>query len=190
MQRRAVLTLLPAALAGCAMPEAPEARGGQAPDAGRADVAARIVELERDILALSGAEGIAPEDAARAARIAVTYPLELRARYGVTDPPLVHNTKVNLGFRDRGLCWHWADDLQARLAQEGFQTLDLHRAIANATSLRIDHSTVVISARGAAMEQGLVLDPWRQGGVLFWAPVLRDPQYTWERRARVMARRR
>ncbi|MEC7299699.1 MAG: hypothetical protein VXW43_13565, partial [Pseudomonadota bacterium] len=97
---------------------------------------------------------------------------------------------VNLGFRDRGLCWHWADDLQARLAQEGFRTLDLHRAIANATSLRIDHSTVVISARGAAMEQGLVLDPWRQGGVLFWAPVLRDPQYTWERRARVMARRR
>ncbi|MEC7669437.1 MAG: hypothetical protein VX622_10215, partial [Pseudomonadota bacterium] len=64
MQRRAVLTLLPAALAGCAMPEG---RGGQAPDEGRADAAARIVELERDILALSGAAGIAPEDAARAA---------------------------------------------------------------------------------------------------------------------------
>ena len=140
------------------------------------------------ILRLS--EEVDPEEAARAARIAISYPLELRDRYGVTDPPLIHNTKVNMGLRPRGLCWHWADDLEARLAEEGFATLEMHRAIANATSLLIDHSTVVLSARGEAMEEGIVLDGWRRGGDLFWSPVREDPRYKWERRADVFARRR
>lgn len=131
-----------------------------------------------------------PIEADRAAEIAITYPMELRKRYGVTDPPLVHNTKVNMGYRPRGLCWHWADDLEARLAQEDFATLDLHRAIANATSLLIDHSTVILSAKGADMYDGLVLDGWRGGGDLFWSPVPDDPRYVWEPRAEVFARRR
>ncbi|WP_205965393.1 hypothetical protein [Pseudooceanicola onchidii] len=130
------------------------------------------------------------QEAARAAEIAVRYPLELRERYGVTDPPLIHNTKVNLGRRPRGLCWHWAEDLESRLAEEGFRSLALHRAIANGSSLLLDHSTVVISATGAPMEDGLVLDGWRQGGVLYWTPVREDPRYRWERRADVFARRR
>ncbi len=147
----------------------------------------KIAALTQAIAALGPVDAA---EAATAAQIAVLYSLELKRQYGVTDPPLVHNTKVNMGLRPRGLCWHWADDLQARLAQEQFQTLDLHRAIANATSVLIDHSTVVISAKGATMEQGIVLDPWRHSGDLFWARVPDDPRYTWERRARVMARRR
>jgi hypothetical protein len=144
--------------------------------------------LSGAIMALSA--DVDPSEARRAAEIAVSYPLELRQIYGVTDSPLIHNTKVNLGQRPRGLCWHWADDLEQRLAEEGFETLKLHRAIANATSLLIDHSTVVLSAEGATMEQGIVLDGWRQGGVLFWSPVNDDPRYKWERRADVFARRR
>ena len=172
----AVLTL-----SGCLAPE-PEG------DADGAGPQARIAALERAIAGLSPA--VDPEEAARAAQIAISYPLELRRRYGVTDPPLIHNTKVNMGLRPRGLCWHWAEDLERRLAAEGFATLDLHRAIANATSILIDHSTVVISARGATMEEGIVLDGWRHGGTLFWSRVPEDPRYRWERRAEVFARRR
>lgn len=133
--------------------------------------------------------GVDAGEAARAAEIAITYPLELRERYGVTDTALIHNAKVNMGLRPRGLCWHWADDLEARLTEEDFQTLDLHRAIANDTSILIDHSTVVISARGDEMEEGIVLDGWRKGGELFWSAVTEDPRYRWERRAVVFARR-
>lgn len=173
--RRAFLGAVTLALAGCAVAPGPE------------PVDQRVTDLTAAILALGPVDA---EEAARAARIAVHYPLDLRRDYGVTDPPLVHNTKVNLGLRPRGLCWHWADDLEARLRAEAFQTLVLHRAIANATSVLIDHSTVVISARGAEMEQGLVLDPWRYGGDLFWSKVAEDPRYEWQRRAQVMARRR
>ena len=164
-------------LAGCVSPSVQQVG---APD--------RVQDLAVALQRLDG--GVDPQEAQRAAEIAITYPQALRQRYQVSDPPLIHNTKVNMGLRPRGLCWHWADDLEARLAQEGFETLDLHRAIANATTLRIDHSTVVISAAGAAMEDGVVLDGWRAGGDLFWSPVQADPRYSWERRADVFARRR
>jgi len=175
MQRRTFLILAGFGLSGCAVPQV--AAGPEA----------KIGALTRAIQSLGP---VNPDEASRAARISVTYPLQLKQQYGVTDPPLVHNTKVNMGLRPRGLCWHWAEDMENRLAQEHFQTLDLHRAIANATSLLIDHSTVVISARGDTMEQGIVLDPWRNSGDLFWSRVPEDPRYTWERRAVVMARRR
>ncbi len=131
-----------------------------------------------------------PAEAARAAEIAYTYSLVLRQDYNVTDGALMHNAKVNQGLRPRGLCWHWADDLQTRLRQEGFRTLDMHRAIANHDTILIEHSTVVMSARGGKMREGIVLDPWRYGGYLFWSPVLEDSRYNWEERHVVQAGRK
>lgn len=130
-----------------------------------------------------------PAEAARAAEIAYTYSLVLRQEYNVTDGALLHNAKVNQGLRPRGLCWHWADDLQTRLRQEGFQTLDMHRAIANHDTILIEHSTVVMSAKSGKMREGIVLDPWRYGGYLFWSPVLEDKRYNWEERHVVQAGR-
>jgi hypothetical protein len=134
--------------------------------------------------------GVDPQEAERAARIALTYPLQLRAEYEVEDSPLVHNTKVNMGLKPRGLCKDWADDMEARLRAEGFETLTLHRAIANADNARIEHSTVIVSARGAGLYDGLVLDPWRFGGDLYWAPVTQDETYTWLPRPEAFAARR
>lgn len=146
----------------------------------------QINELALAIQAL-GAD-VAPEEAARAARIAYNYPLQLAQRYQITDPPLLHNIKVNRGKRPRGLCWHWAQDMESRLAQEQFQTLDLHRAIGNSeVALRIDHSTVIISAKGDKMNDGLVLDPWRYGGRLFWGNPVDDKKYDWISRSEVFA---
>ncbi len=164
--------------AACALP-----RTGPPPLGTEAEIAA----LTRAIEELSPA--VDPAEAARAARIAYRHTHELAIAYEITDPPLVHNIKVNSGRKPRGLCWHWAEDLEKRLMAEGFATLDMHRAIANGdTRLLIDHSTAIISAVGAPMEEGLVLDPWRKGGELFWSPVQSDPRYTWEPREEVLRR--
>ena len=149
----------------------------------RSDVAA----LEAAILALS--PDVDPDEAARAAQLAYTRTAELKEAYEITDPPLVHNAKVNMGLRPRGLCWHWADDMEQVLAAQGFQTLSLHRAIANATTLRIDHSTVIVSAKGEGMFDGIVLDPWRKGGELTWVGTDVDPKYKWVPRHIVFADR-
>ncbi len=147
---------------------------------------AQINELARAIQALG--PNVDPAEAARAADIAFNYPLQLAREYQITDSPLIHNIKVNRGRRPRGLCWHWAQDMETRLAQEQFVTLDLHRAIGNSeVALRIDHSTVIVSAKGDAMNDGLVLDPWRNAGRLFWGNPLEDTKYEWISRAEVFA---
>ncbi len=135
--------------------------------------------------------GVDPEEARRAARIAIDYSLELKRQYRVTDPPLIHNMKVNMGLRPRGLCYQWADDLEARLRQENFRTLTLHRAIANSDRpFLIEHSTVIISRKGDPFEKGIVLDPWRYGGTLYWSPTLKDETYKWIPREKVFEARR
>ncbi len=147
---------------------------------------AEMDELAEAILALS--PGVDPEEARRAARVAYVSTQEQAIAYEITARPLVHNMMVNSGVKKRGLCYQWADDLEARMAKERFQTLSLHRAIANAYNpILIEHSTLIISAKGAGMNQGIVLDPWRKGGVLTWVPVLKDKRYTWVSQAEVHA---
>lgn len=175
------------ALAACAaapdpVPEVTRTQAPQvAPAAAISDLAAAIRKLGPDV---------DPAEADRVARIAMEYPLQLVVDWNVTDGPLVHNMKVNAGLRPAGLCYQWADAMQARLAQEDLQTLTLHRAIANSENpLLIQHSTVIVSRRGVDMFAGIILDPWRDSGDLFWAPVTEDKRYKWIPRAVVFESR-
>ncbi len=151
---------------------------------------------EADVAALAKSiEGLGPDvdplEARRAAEIAFGYTRELAIRYEIEDSPLVHNTKVNMGVKPRGLCWHWAEDMEKRLDAEGFETLAMERAIANAfNDWLIDHSTAIIVAKGDGFEDGVVLDPWRYGGHLFWDETVDDTRYTWIAREEVFARKR
>ncbi len=177
MPRLAVLgTLLAFVLSGCAA--APPA--GQEPG--------EITRLASAIRSLG--PHVDADEAKRAAKLAYTHTETLARQYEITDPPLIHNTKVNMGLKPRGLCWHWAEDLEKRLDAESFETLDMHRAIANADNIfRLEHSTAIVSAKGDRFEDGIVLDPWRKGGQLTWVPVPEDGMYDWEPRHEVAARR-
>ena len=166
-----------AVLAACSVPE----------DVQR-DQNVRIAELAQGIRSLG--PDVDPEEAARAARIAFEYTNALAVAYEITDPPLIHNSKVNAGLKPRGLCWHWAEDMEARLTEEGFETLTMHRAIANAFNpILIEHSTAIIARAGDPWTDGIVLDPWRYGGKLFWDEVADDDRYPWEPRDEVNAKR-
>ena len=151
---------------------------------------------EADISALAKSienlgPNVDPLEARRAAEIAYGYTRQLAIEYQIEDPPLVHNTKVNAGLKPRGLCWHWAEDMENRLDAEKFETLEMERAIANAfNDWLIDHSTAIVVAKGESFEEGIVLDPWRYGGHLFWDETLDDTRYTWVAREEVFARKR
>ena len=160
-------SLMLVALAACSAP--PDTRAPVTRD----DVAV----LARAIMALS--PNVDPEEASRAARISYDYTRTLAIQYQIEDAPLVHNAKVNSGRKPRGLCWHWAEDMERRLKAENFETLDIHRAIANWDNWRIEHSTALISPKGDNMFNAIVVDPWRKGGVLTWVPTLEDDRYEW-----------
>ena len=149
----------------------------------------RIRDLNHAILNLG--DEIDSGEAQRAARIAIEYSQQLALQYEISSSALTHNLLVNLGIKPRGLCVDWTTDLLARLKQEGFHSLDLHWAIANyETTFRLEHSTVIISARGGSIYQGLVLDPWRHSGQLFWAPTLEDVDYIWKPQLEIHAMKR
>jgi hypothetical protein len=168
-------------LAACGMSYGPDGP----PVATQSEIAA----LERQFLAL-GPE-VDPGEARRAAEIAYLHTHRLALEYEIEDPPLIHNTKVNIGLKPRGLCWHWAEDMETRLEAETFETLEIHRAIANADNpFRIDHSTAIVSRRGDPFDAGIVVDPWRKGGVLFWSPLREDTDYEWVEQSVVHAAKR
>ena len=158
-------------------------------DASAQKHAAEIDKLRQAFLNLG--PGVDPEEAARAARVVYTYVDQLVIEYQIEDSsPLAHNTKVNFGQKPRGLCWHWAHDLDIRLQMERFKTLEIHRAIANYNNLRLEHSSTILGRRGDRMEDSIVLDPWRNAGYLFWEIVRKDTRYNWTPRDEVFAYKR
>ena len=170
-RRTALMSLAALPLGACV----DSARGGPPPRGTEADVAA----LSLDLAALG--PGVDPSEARRTAALAIAETHRLALAYGIEDSALVHNAKVNAGTKPRGLCWHWAEDLETALERLDLRTLALHRGIANyGRAFRIEHSSVIVSARGDGMMEGLVLDPWRRGGVLTWLPAAEDDRYPWE----------
>jgi hypothetical protein len=144
----------------------------------------RIADLSLAIRSLSA--DIDPAEAQRAARISIEYTRQLAVQYEIEDSPIMHNFLVNIGVKPRGLCIDWTSDLLTRLQQERFYSLKLHWGIANyETAFLLEHSTLIVSARGGSLDQGLVLDPWRYSGHLFWAPTLEDPAYNWHPQAEI-----
>jgi len=169
-------------LQGCATSNVPS---GLAPNAAEQ----RIGELTHALMALG--DDIDSGEARRAATIAIEYPMVLAQEYEIDDSPLVHNMLVNMGVKPRGLCVDWTHDLMTRLYEERFRSFELHWGIANYESIfRIEHSTVIISARGDSLQQGLVLDAWRYSGQLFWAKTTDDTKYEWKPHAEIQALKR
>lgn len=142
-----------------------------------------VEELALAIQALG--PSVDPQEAERAARVAYNYSRQLAQEYQITDSPIVHNAKIYQGYRERGLCNHWTEDLNKRLKQEGFRTLTVHWAISPPTAFRIIHHSVIISKRGDTIYDGIILDPWRYGGNLYWSKPQEDKRYDWRPRMEV-----
>jgi hypothetical protein len=136
----------------------------------------------KSVLSLSGElatleRSVSPWEAQRAAECAYATAADLTRQYRVVRPALLQNFLVNTGLRQRGLCFHWTEDLVSRLQALQLKTLEIHWACARAGTLR-EHNCVVLTARHQPFEQGIVLDSWRYGGRLYWGAVKAD-HYPW-----------
>ncbi len=121
---------------------------------------------------------IDPAEAARAADVAIRYPLELAAEYHAISPAWFNNVLINSGVHPRGLCYQWADDLTSKLMTLHLRTLEWHRGVAHLDTRR-EHSSVVVTAPGQPFNDGIALDAWRTVGKLHWSPVATD-KYPWQ----------
>jgi len=42
-----------------------------------------------------------------------------------------------------------------------------------------EHNTLVVAAKGHGVKDGIILDPWRHSGNLYWTRATEDPKYHW-----------
>lgn len=137
-----------------------------------------IAKLTKALKALGS--DTSQKEAERIAYDAHVYPMVLANRYNLVSPPQLQNMLVNGKRRDRGLCWQWADDMTGHMETLNLKTFDLLRGTAN-RRLKNEHNSLVVVAKGDIFYNGILLDPWRDSGVLYWTKVTEDndPQYTW-----------
>ncbi len=109
---------------------------------------------------------------------AVVYPLILANKWELMSPPQYHNMLVNAGKRPRGLCYQWAEDLTALMRKKNLRTFDLHHGMAFRHT-KDEHNSLIVSAKGDDLSKGIVLDPWRFSGILYWSKVADDKKHPW-----------
>ena len=137
----------------------------------------KVKQLETVLVALS--ETVDKTEALMVAETAVRESAVLAEEYQLVRPAVAHNLLIALGLKDRGLCYHWTEDLMKRLQALDLKSLQLYWGVAHRGSELREHNCVVVTARGQSFFKGIVLDPWRNSGNLFWARVTKD-DYPWK----------
>lgn len=137
---------------------------------------ARINRLSIELQQLSPTAP--PDQAQQLAALAVATAADLREQYGVRLTPWVHNIEVNSGTRSRGLCFHYAKDLAKTLQPAVEPYWQIHHVWARPQQ-PLEHNAIVISAPDAPWDSGIVLDAWRNAGVLYFGAVQTD-KYPWQ----------
>jgi len=136
----------------------------------------KVEHLIQELAALN--HGTETEEARMVAETSIRYSMALADAYRLIRPAIVHNMLVQLGLRDRGLCYHWTEDLMERLQALPLKSYQLHWGVAYRGSDLREHNTVVITVKGQEFKKGIVLDPWRNSGDLYWVSVGKD-RYPW-----------
>jgi len=170
----ALLLLIALLLGGCSV-KAPVTTQG-ALDGPERQQAAKL-----ELLLVGLSEKVSASEAKLLAEDSIKYAHTLSQRYDLVWPPLWHNTLVNIGLKERGLCHQWADDMLAHMRKAEYRSFDFYLGVSNMGSFR-EHNTLVVSAKGAGFGHGVVLDPWRDSGTLYFAEIKDDSEHTWSQR--------
>jgi len=131
---------------------------------------------------------VSPDEARQVAYTAFMTGRELHREWRVAWLPGIQNFLVNTGRRKGGLCFQWATELLVRLNALKLQTLELHWA-ESGPNTGAEHNVIVVTARGQAFGEGILLDLWRYSGTLVWTHVGTDPDYRWAENKSELARR-
>lgn len=129
-----------------------------------------VQKITAQLVALPGAGERTRKDAGKISRVAVTASREQAARYNVAVTGWWHNMMVNTRLRQRGLCWQWMEDLYPRLRTLDTPSFQIVCGVRDPRTPREHHCVVAIPS-GRPFEDGLVLDPWVEGGKLKAFPV-------------------
>ncbi len=103
----------------------------------------------------------------------------LRQEYRMFGTPIFNNFLVYHGWKKRGYCYQWTEDLLLALDILKLKTLELHWGESYAGTWR-ENNCLVVTAKGQAFDRGMILDSWRHFGHLRWNLVPSDEDRYYE----------
>lgn len=106
----------------------------------------------------------------------------LSKAFDMTSPPQYHNFLVNIKVKEKGLCYHWSDALHEYFSKQNYPSFEFHLVGANIGEYWTEHNSLVIVAKGMQIKDGIIIDPWRNGGKLYFSRVTQDTEYLWKHR--------
>lgn len=136
----------------------------------------KMIALQKALQSLS--PEVSEEESRAFSHAAVLYPHYLAQHYKLVSPPKLHNFLITVGLKERGYCYHWAGDLMRYLEKQKFKSFDLYRAVVEQGNFG-EHNAVVVTAKGQAFSEGIILDAWRDSSDLFFEKVREDREYIW-----------
>src|SRR5437868_9107401 len=138
---------------------------------------ANAEELANQLTRLS--RRVDPNEAKLLADFAYATVARLRQEYRMFGTPIFNNFLVYHGWRKRGYCYQWTEDLLLALDTLNLKTLELHWGESYAGTWR-ENNCVVVTAKGQAFDHGMILDSWRHFGHLRWNLVPSDEDRYYE----------
>jgi len=135
--------------------------------------------LSKKIEALSN--NISKEEAKEVSKEAIVYSKYLANKYEIIKPAIFHNTLVNLQLKEKGYCYHYANDLLKHLQEKNFQSFYFIKAVANKGEY-FEHTSLVLTRDDISFENSIVFDAWRNAGELYFSTVKDDKKYEWKKR--------
>nr|MBF0222193.1 hypothetical protein [Desulfobulbaceae bacterium] len=122
--------------------------------------------------------GYQDDEAERLAKTALFTTRTLSQKYRPARFPLFNNFLVHIGLKSRGLCCHWTEELLNSLQDLELKQFSIIWAVSNYGGFR-EHSSVAVIPANQPFENGLILDPWRNAGILYWGQISKDT-YDWQ----------
>ena len=107
---------------------------------------------------------------------------QLTEEFKMASPPQFHNFLVTVGVKEKGLCYHWSDTLYLYLTAKGYASFEFHLMGANVGEYFYEHNALVVIAKDGKIEEGVIIDPWRDSGELYCSKVKDDLKYEWQHR--------
>ena len=150
---------------------------------------AKAEELANQLAKLS--RRVDPNEAKLLADCAYATVARLRPEYNMFGTPIFNNFLVYHGWRKRGYCFQWTEDLLLALDTLKLKTLELHWGDAYRDTWR-ENNCVVVTAKGQPFDHGMILECWRHFGHLRWnlVPSDQDPYFEntkWAEKVRARA---
>jgi len=136
----------------------------------------RVILLQNKLQSLS--TSVNPREAQDMSVFALNYTKVLANKYEVILSPNFHNFLINIGLKSRGLCYNYADDLSLALKQRAYQSFRLYRVIHKKGTIR-EHSAVLVRAKDRD-DKAVILDGWRNSGILYFSYLKDDSNYNWK----------